>query len=528
MKKIHQREVIEFRTAPNGATFTAPDGSKTSVPAFQKADGLHYARYASAAVGTHACVTGDGAATTFEVVPYSGDNPLYKHGAVRAAANRRHLEHEDGTPFFYLADTWWMGLCKRLTSDGFAELAADRVAKGFTAVHIVAGLYPDMHPFDPRGANDAGFPWDEKFTTLNPTYFDAADARIKRLVESGLAPVIVGCWGFFAKFAGVDVIKRHWEHLVARWAAYPVIWCAAGEATMPFYTDPDLASGKLSMQALQELLRANWTDIAGHLRAYDPFRRLVTIHPTQNGHEQVNDESLLDLDWLQTGHQGAISLQPTLKMVKAALDRRAMPVVNSEVCYEGIGGSSHADVQRYLFASNVLLGCCGHGYAANGIWQVNSRAEPYGPSPHGASWGDTPWEDAMRLPGSAHIGHIKRFLMAFDWWRFEPHPEWVPNPCNCESLWGVFCAGIPNEARVIFKPWFGGCFWGDDDVLGLDGPYHAYYFDPIAGAWQALGLATPDANGRWKSPRVKIFQDWLLALSKKPLDCAGARPGGAS
>jgi len=30
-------------------------------------------------------------------------------------------------------------------------------------------------------------------------------------------------------------MKRHWRYLVARWGAYPVVWCLAGEGTMPYY-----------------------------------------------------------------------------------------------------------------------------------------------------------------------------------------------------------------------------------------------------------------------------------------------------
>ena len=86
-------------------------------------------------------------------------NPLLRHGPIRVAADRRHLEHADGTPFLWLGDTWWMGLCRRLRwPDDVRELAADRSAKGFNVIHLVAGLYPDMDPFDERGAGDGGFP----------------------------------------------------------------------------------------------------------------------------------------------------------------------------------------------------------------------------------------------------------------------------------------------------------------------------------------------------------------------------------
>ena len=93
-----------------------------------------------------------GLSGTVTIEAYRGDNPLYLHGPLRVAADRRHFEHLDGTPFFWLADTWWMGLCQRLHwPPEFQQLAADRKAKGFNAIQIVAGLYPDMPAFDPRG-----------------------------------------------------------------------------------------------------------------------------------------------------------------------------------------------------------------------------------------------------------------------------------------------------------------------------------------------------------------------------------------
>ncbi len=88
---------------------------------------------------------------TIEAAPYQGANPIYRRGPVRISTNRRYLETQDGTPFFWLADTWWMALVKRLGfPDDFARLSEDRAAKGFNVVQLVAGLYPDMDSFDPR------------------------------------------------------------------------------------------------------------------------------------------------------------------------------------------------------------------------------------------------------------------------------------------------------------------------------------------------------------------------------------------
>ena len=174
--------------------------------------------------------------SVLKAVPYTGDNPHYKNGVLQIAKDRRHFEYANGTPFFWLGDTWWMALCKRLSwPNDFQTLTADRAEKGFTMVQIVAGLYPDMEPYDPRGANEAGYPWEPDFARINPGYFDMADLRIQYLADHELAACIVGFWGYFIPRMGMTKVKQHWRYLVARWSAYPVVWCLAGEGTMPYY-----------------------------------------------------------------------------------------------------------------------------------------------------------------------------------------------------------------------------------------------------------------------------------------------------
>lgn len=73
------------------------------------------------------------------VVPYKGKDYLYRHGAIKASDNKKYLQHEDGTPFFWLGGTWWMGFTKRLSwPDDFQELAWDRMNKGYNIIQIVA------------------------------------------------------------------------------------------------------------------------------------------------------------------------------------------------------------------------------------------------------------------------------------------------------------------------------------------------------------------------------------------------------
>lgn len=505
-----------FNEVELDVVFTDPAGREQRVPAFWAGGSKWTVRYAPHTTGSHRfrTVCSDSSNPdlhdrrgALEVRPYSGANPLFKHGPIRVAAGRRHFEHADGTPFFWLGDTWWIGLCRRLKWPGdFQRLTADRVAKGFTVIQIVAGLYPDMPEFDPRGANEAGFPWNREKTRIQPAYFDKADQRIGHLVEQGLVPCIVGCWGYHLPMLGEAAMKKHWRNLIARWGAYPVVWCLAGEGSMPYY---------LSTTPEQDTARQKrgWTELGRYVRGLDPFQRLVSIHPSANARDTVEDPAVLDFDMLQTGHNDRASLPNTVRQVTGSLKREPkMPVINSEVCYEGILEASREEVQRLMFWACVLSGAAGHTYGANGIWQVNTETQPFGPSPHGRSWGDTPWTVAYRLPGSAQLGLAKRLLTRYPWWRFEPHPDWVEPHWTEQNFTAPYAAGIPGKVRLIFAP----TSWNLPKVVRLEAGvnYRAFLWNPSTGRETDLGRIQPDAAGSWQPPVPPIVRDWVIVLEK--------------
>jgi Protein of unknown function (DUF4038)/Domain of unknown function (DUF5060) len=506
-----------FNEVELDVVFRDAGGKSQRVPAFWAGGQEWRVRYAAVAAGryTFETVCSDtsnpdlhGRTGVLEVTPYEGANPLLQHGAPRVSENRRHLEHADGTPFFWLGDTWWMGLSKRLRwPSDFEKLAADRVNKGFTVVQIVAGLYPDMPQFDPRGANEAGFPWEPEYTRINPAYFDMADLRIQHLVDRGLAPCIVGCWGYYLPILGMARMKRHWRYLIARWGAHPAIWCLAGEGTMPYY----LSTDKDRDRATQ---KRGWTELAGYVRATDPFHHPITIHPSDSARNTVDDASVLDFDMLQTGHGDRASIPNTVKLVTGSrATDPPMPVLVGEVCYEGILEQSRQEVQRFMFWACMLSGAAGHTYGANGIWQVNTAQQPYGPSPHGRSWGDTPWDVASELPGSRQLGMSKALLMRYPWWRLEPHAEWAEPHWTKENYVQPYCAGIPRELRIVFMP----PMWDAPAITQLepDLPYRAFYFNPATGKEYEAGKALADSSGRWQAPVAPVFQDWVLVLDRR-------------
>ena len=458
-----------FNEVTLDVTFVDPAGRELRVPAFWAGGGTWKVRYASPLAGLHRFRSEcsdradpglHGITGAVEVVPYTGANPLFRHGPLRVAENRRHLEHRDGTPFFWLGDTWWMGLCSRLHWPGeFQRLTADRVAKGFNVVQIVAGLYPDMPAFDPRGANEAGFPWEVDYARMRPEYFDAADTRLRHLVDQGITPCLVGAWGYFIPWMGAEKLKAHWRYLIARYGAWPMIWCVAGEANLPWYQAKGFPWDD------RDQVR-EWTKVMRYVREADPFGRLITIHPTAinffSARNATDDSGLLDIDFLQTGHAGNEAVESNIKTTRICYAASpTLPVINSEPCYEMLNENITAEWPRRAFWSCLLNGAAGHTYGANGIWQCNRAEQAHGNSPWGGGYGKISWEQAMNLPGSRQIAYGKALLERYPWHRFRPHPEWAAfaelkwlSLEGCRWIWSDTVqppATAPNARRYFRK-----------------------------------------------------------------------------
>ena len=497
------------------ATFTGPRNHTLVVPAFWAGGDRWKVRFSAPEPGEWTWKTDAGVddpgltgiTGTLVAREYAGNNPLLRHGRLRVGQGGRHLEHADGTPFFWMGDTWWMGLSTRLDwPHGFKELTTDRAHKGYSVVQIIAGPYPDMDMFDERGEGDGGFPFERDLSSVNPAYFDNADLRIGHLVESGLSPCIVGMWGYYILELGVERVKRFWRYLIARYGAYPVTWCAAGEAGMAWYLsetrDADIAKQK-----------TGWTEVCRDIRGTDGFRNPLTVHPTQFGREQVDDPSVMDFEMLQTGHSSHRSIVNTVESVRKGYTAEPkMPTFVSEVNYEGIMGRSKDEIQRMCFWMSMLSGAMGHTYGANGIWQMSTIERPYGPSPHGRSWGNTPWREAMHLPGGAQIARGAKFLASLPWTEIEPHNEWVENGWDGSDADQPLAAGIPGKLRVIYCP----MLWDGPKVLGIEPvtAYDAEYFDPVEGGITEIGPVTPDEAGAWQAPYPPLMHDWVLVLKR--------------
>lgn len=505
-----------FNEVELDALFTDPSGKQLRVPAFWAGGKIWKIRYSSPLEGSHSFITICSKSTDdglnnikgkVNIKKYKGDNLLLQHGAIRIADDKRHFAYGDGTPFFWMGDTWWMGLTKRLVwPDDVKILADDRIKKGFNVVQIVAGLYPDMPAFDPRGENEAGFPWEENYTSIRPSYFDAADKKITYLAEQGITPCIVGAWGYHLPWLGVEKMKQHWRYLIARWGALPVVWCGAGETTMPFYLSK-------TKDADREWQKNEWTKVILYIKETDPFKRVITVHPSRTARESLTDPSLLDFDMHQSGHGSGTAKQAALAL-EGWRTQPVMPVISGESRYEALAIPKPlpaAAPRGAFWAHAVNSGLAGHTYGANGIWQLNGINKPYGNSPGGNNWGITPWNEAMQLPGSTQVGAARKLIESIPGWSsFQPQPERITHWSSSDTA--VLAVTDHDQSALAYLPSPGSI---TITLSGMNQQYKAFWFNPVTIAKEKEFMLTTDGAGKFTVASPASEQDWVLVLTKK-------------
>ena len=171
------------------------------------------------------------------------------------------------------------------------------------------------------------------------------------------------------------------------------------------------------------------------------------------------------------------------------------------------------DASRQMFWIGLMHnGAAGGTYGANGIWQVNRRDAPYGPSPHGRSWGSIPWDEAMHRPSSTQVGLAKQFFARYPWHRLEPRPEAAPGPTisRPKTISGPRRGDgdesadrlCPASSPVLVKQ------------LAPQADYAVSLFDPVTGGQSSLGKIRTDENGAWQGPSPAGKHDWVLVLER--------------
>lgn len=493
---------FDFEKAGFSALFTGPDNERLDVPGFWDGGRVWKIRFTPTRAGgwsyaTRFTDTNDGGLHgrrgVLRANAPDGSNAVRQHGGfLRVSANRRHLTFSDGTPFFWLGDTWWAAPSANVPFDVFKRQVDARVAQGYTVfqAHGHRALFADST----LGAFEA---------TRKP---DAETLRYWREVDKYFACAhakgLVGAMGFgrgdmFDPFSLAE-LKRLWRYYIARYGAYAVTFLMTQEYNI--YADKREAQ-------LPKLLA-----LGRFIKETDPWKRALTAHPWARSRDlrQAWDEPWYDFIMLQAGHRRFESAKAYHEIWQRPAPK---PFLESEANYEGFASTNfncNATAIRRSAYTAIQAGSFGFTYGAQGLYAgVLDRKRP-GPT---ANWGPVlTWEEGLKLPGGAQLQHLRACYESVEWWKLEPLPGAVEPATDI-----LVKADVAKIFLVYFPPRKKAGPTGARLVRVPDGArYEGEWFDPRTGRRTKLGATLTAQPGGLPLPTTPDLQDWMLILKRKP------------
>lgn len=487
---------------------TAPSGRTLTIPAFW--DGGRIWRFRVDArepgVWKYQLKVSDGTETEwlghrseFRVLPYAGPNPLYRHGPLRVAEEGTHLVHQDGTPFFWLADTAWNGLLKAEPED-WEWYLDKRKEQGFTAIQCVMTQWRAC-PVDACG--ERAFEGEEPIR-INPAFFRRLDPKVAAIARRGMVPALVLLWALTQRDPGRCLSEEDAIHLaryiVARYSAFCPVWFLGGDGVY----------GQ-DLERWRRIGRAVF--VAG-----EGQRGLATMHPAGNHWVGggFREEPWYDFIGYQSSHSG--DLQRSFTWIydgppaKEWAEAPRKPVINLEPCYEEhlqTGTDQVFDARHVRIASYYSLlvsPAAGVTYGHAAIWPWAEQAES--PLDHLGA-GITPlWHEAVVAPGAACMSVLKHLFDGLPWWRLRPAPHLVvEQPLPGDPL-GYVAAALAEDQSIalVYLPQGGKVAL---DTAALRGAA-AIWLNPRT----AERVEAPLASGERQEYQAPDRADWLLLFTR--------------
>ncbi|HYO84467.1 MAG TPA: DUF4038 domain-containing protein, partial [Bryobacteraceae bacterium] len=491
-------------------SFTAPSGKRVELPTFVDGDAVWRVRFSPDETGEWQYSAGS-VAGLLRCVPYAGTNALLKRGPLKISTEGHHFLHADGTPFFWLGDTVWNGPLLADMRDWRAFLS-DRQSKGFNVIQFVTTQWSaavgDATGRVPYRVNSTGK------LQIDLAFFQRLDGFVDAINEAGMVAAPILLWAHTSQpklNPGVSLSDEHAielaRHMLARWGAHQIVWFLNGDGQ---YVG--------SAERWKKLGRAVFTKAHPH--------RLSSMHPARmswltdtfagepwfhfNGYQSGHRDDEQHLRWLTTG-------PPATSWRRD----RPIPNVNLEPNYEAhrsrVAGATHYfdafHVRRAAYWSVLSAPPAGVTYGAHGIWSWETqRTEPL----NHAGTGIAPaWNEAMRLPGSTHMLHLKTLMHSVEWWKLRPaHDALAAQPGEANA--GAYVSAARTDLALIAYAPTGSVIALRDDAIARYS--QAHWYDPRTGK-QAPAHGR---RGRFEAPDAN---DWVLLLKGQG---SGAGPQASS
>lgn len=416
-----------------------------------------------------------------KVKRYVGENPLFRHGALKVSGNRRYLAHADGTPFLWMGDTGW-NVSLKSTKKEWCDYVDKRTSQGFSVIQISPrGAGSDTNetiPFRQDGTND-------------PLFWKNIEDKIAYANDKGLMVFMVGLRPTWRDLSDKNPKNQKFEtYLCGRFSSFMVI----------------LSPG-LDQRYDEELNR-----VAVELQK--STLHLVTQHSGTNYESNLTFRNSPSVDFcgLQSGHHlWTKNLGNAYHAARSwTLDMwngvPVKPVINIEAMYDDYGNNNaeHSATRekdaRKLGWISWLSGSMGYTYGAGGIWKFNMDSTKY-----------DFWRKVLDWPSANQMTVMRNFFESVEWWQLVPSHELVLNQAEGETHKMVVSGTKQKDLVLAYLP--------DNPEIVLDlkdfqGNMDGKWLNPVNGNnVRIVQTIIPSASVTFSRPDG--FEDALLILTRQ-------------
>jgi len=407
----------------------------------------------------------------------SAQKAPWENGRLQVSANHRFLQHENGTPFFWLGDTGWL-TASRLNQGNMDYYFSVLKSKGFNVVQVSILHEIPFYNVYGKAALPYGFDFSKVGFSPDYGYWDHVDYMVQAAAKNGIYIAMVCVWGGPVKggLLSEENAVKYATFLANRYKDKPnILWIIGGDI-----------QGDVKMEV--------WQALANTIRKIDK-NHLMTFHPRgRNCSAQwFHNESWLDFDMFQSGHRrygqrsGDGDLLQELNteednwryVEKTYALANPKPVLDGEPSYEDIPAGLHdaaerrwqaSDVRRYAYWS-VFAGAFGHTYGNNSVMQMWTPG--YKPS----YFADKPWYQALELPGYGQMKYLKALMCALPFTQGGPDQTLIAGENGLQYDHLIATRG-PGYGMIYD-------YNGREITINLDrislNPKNIWWFDPATG-----------------------------------------------
>jgi hypothetical protein len=431
-----------------------------------------------------------------------------QHGPIRVARDEFTLEHADGTPFFYMADTAWNGALLS-TPDDWKVYLAERKRQKFNAVQWVTTQWRTA----PNGnrLGQRAFTGVERIS-VNPEFFRELDDKADAVNGAGFLNVPVLLWAIGGRsasnnpgaFLPDDQAILLARYMIARWQANNVIWILAGDGH--YFGSQG--------ERWRKIGRAVFNDIP-----HAP----VAMHP-QGRHwiqTEFNKEKWCDIIGYQSGHgdgNEALAWLTHGPLIQHWNDQPHKVLINLEppyeyhLAYESKQPISPDLVRRAIYWSLLNGPTAGVTYGGHGVWGWDDGTKP--PTDHPNTGKPFAWKGAMMMPAAEQITNVVNFFTSIDFHRLRPAPEMIVNNAGPQTPRRyIACARTEKkDITVVYVP--------EDRTVemkleGLPPSPDVKWFNPRTGETTAAVAVVTDTTAQFPTPSEGDWILWMQTQGKK-------------